>query len=399
MMDYQYFTVNDFADDRRFQNYVLRKNAADMGFWTQWVSENPNKKETIAEAEKLVLLLAAEAKATSFESDKNLLSSSDKTEEWQKLWSRINTEPQESTVKEVVEISVLQPIKGGKNKWIWAAAASISLLATAFFIFKKDNPSPDNLGASPYQGDFTSISTDKKDTLKVEKGKIATELPPIFETSIKTHFGKTQKVTLPDGSTVLLNANSLLRFSKNWSKTADRIVWLDGEAEFSVKHYDLKVGQAQKFIVNTEGVKVEVVGTRFNLMSRAEMCKLALYEGKVQLLLNKHPEQESIAIAPNEIVQVDNGAVVRISPIKKVEVHQAWTKQHFEFDDTPLSEVALMVENTYGFKFIFKNEKLKNKRLTASIPDDDVAVLVKVISQIFNIKTQRNGKEIIFENK
>ncbi len=389
MMDHQYFTVNDFADDIGFRNYVLRKNTTDIAFWTQWLNENPNKKETTAEAEKLVLLLAAEANTIALSPDNKSISNSEKTEEWEKLWSRINTEPQESGMEE----PILQPIRGGKNRWKWVAAASVALIATAFFIFKKDTP-------PQYQDVLTSILTDKKDTLTIEKDKItpSSELAENGETSIKTPFGKTKQVTLPDGSTVILNANSQLHFLKNWSKTADRMVWLDGEAEFSVKHYDLKSGQAQKFIVYTEGVKVEVLGTRFNLMSRAEKCKLALYEGKVQLLLNKHPEQESISIAPNEIVQVDNGAVVRISTIKKVEIYQAWTKQQFEFDDAPLSEVALMVENNYGFKFTFKDEKLKNKRLTASIPDDDVAVLVKVISQIFNIKTQRNGKEIIFEN-
>ncbi len=91
-------------------------------------------------------------------------------------------------------------------------------------------------------------------------------------------------------------------------------------AEFSVKHYDLPQGTAQKFIVHTEGVNVEVMGTRFNLMSRGEKCKLALYKGKVELLLTKYS-------------------------------------------------------------------------------DDDVSLLVKIIVNIFNIKTTQNGKEIIFDNK
>ncbi len=391
MMDYQYFNVNDFIDDVSFRNYVLQKNATDVEFWTQWLSENLDKKEVTAEAEKLILLIAVETNAASFQDSKNSISGSEKAEEWNKLWSRIKTEPQESSA--IVEPPVLQPIKGGKDRWIWGAVASVALFATAFFIFKKNIP-------PQYPSVLATVSTDKKGASEIEKDKItpATEMANNLETFIKTPYGKTQKVNLPDGSTVLLNANSQLHFSKNWSKAADRMVWLDGEAEFSIKHYDLKTGQAQKFIVNTEGVKVEVIGTRFNLMSRAEKCKLVLYEGKVQLLLNKHPEQESITIAPNEVVQVDNGAVVRILPIKKVEIYQAWTKQHFEFDDVPLSEVALMLENTYGYKIIFKDEKLKNKRLTASIPDDDVPVLIKVICQIFNIKTQINGKEIILEN-
>lgn len=136
MMDYQYFTVNDFADDVGFRNYVLRKNTTDIAFWTQWLSENPNKKDTIAEAEKLVLLLAAEANAASSEAIKSPISSDEKAEEWGKLWSRISTIPQESEIEE----PILQPIRGGKNRWIWAAAASVALIATAFFIFKKDTP-------------------------------------------------------------------------------------------------------------------------------------------------------------------------------------------------------------------------------------------------------------------
>lgn len=394
MKDYQYFTVNDFVDDAGFRNYVLRKEASDVAIWTQWIAENTHKKELIAEAEKLVLLFAAQTPPS--------VSNAEISQEWQKLWSRVETQPQDGAMEQPVSAAisepvsepiaepVLQSIRGGKSRWLWAAAASVALLATTFLWFNKNTPPQ-----------YLSISEAKTDTFQAKKEKTTTtiDFSDNTETTIKTPFGKTQAVTLPDGSTVLLNANSQLWFSKNWSKTETRMVWLTGEAEFSVKHNALSQGVNQKFIVHTEGVNVEVIGTRFNIMSRGEKCKLALYEGKVELLLIKHPEQESIAIAPNQMVQIDNGAVVRISEIKKVEVHQAWTKEHFEFDDTPLSEVALLVENTYGITFVFKENALKTKRLTASIPDDDVAILVKIITNIFNIKAQQNGKEIIFDNK
>ena len=40
MKDYQYYSVNDFIDDTRFRNYVLRKNEVDIAFWTQWIVGN-----------------------------------------------------------------------------------------------------------------------------------------------------------------------------------------------------------------------------------------------------------------------------------------------------------------------------------------------------------------------
>ena len=378
MKNYYNFTVNDFIDDESFRNYVLRKSPSDIIFWTTWISENREKKEAIDEAEKLVHLLAAGVNLS--------LSDNAINEEWQKLYYRIG----DDSLKNKFKKPTLIPFKGINYKWLLAAAASIAIFMATFFLLKKDILTKET--------NFSAQIFDKSNN----KSENVLTIPIIAENEesiIKTPFGKTQKIILPDGSTVLLNANSALRFSKNWSKSADRIVWLDGEAEFSVKHYDLPQRAAQKFIVNTKGVNVEVIGTRFNLMSRAEKCKIALYEGTIQLYLTKHPEQERIAIEPNEIAQIDNGVVVRISQIKKIEVYQAWTKQHFEFDNTPLSEVALLVENTYGLKFVFKEESLKNKRLTASIPDDDVDVLVKVICQIFNIKTQQSNSEIIFENK
>ena len=79
MKDYQYYTVNDFVDDASFRNYVLRKEASDMAFWAQWIAENRPKKELIAEAEKLVLLFAAQTPAP--------LSNTETSQEWQKYYS------------------------------------------------------------------------------------------------------------------------------------------------------------------------------------------------------------------------------------------------------------------------------------------------------------------------
>jgi hypothetical protein len=150
MKEYQYYTINDFVDDVSFRNYVLRKKATDIAFWAQWITENAHKKELIAEAEKLVLLFAAQTPPS--------VSSNETSQEWQKLWARIETQPQENVIEQPVLEPVLQPIKGGKNRWLWAAAASVALLATTFLFFKKNTPPQ-----------YPSLSEAKTDTFKVEK--------------------------------------------------------------------------------------------------------------------------------------------------------------------------------------------------------------------------------------
>ncbi|HMP29959.1 MAG TPA: FecR domain-containing protein, partial [Saprospiraceae bacterium] len=79
-----------------------------------------------------------------------------------------------------------------------------------------------------------------------------------LDTTVKTEYAQNRNVILPDGSTVILNAKSSLRYSKNWKDAENRKVWLDGEGYFSVVK---GVSLGQKFEVITNGLSVVVEGT------------------------------------------------------------------------------------------------------------------------------------------
>ncbi|TAG49514.1 MAG: iron dicitrate transport regulator FecR, partial [Runella slithyformis] len=73
----------------------------------------------------------------------------------------------------------------------------------------------------------------------------------------KTSFGEIKNITLPDESTVILNANSSLRVSRFGFGKNTREVFLQGEAEFAVKH----TIDNQNFLVKTpDQLVVEVLG-------------------------------------------------------------------------------------------------------------------------------------------
>src|SRR5690606_2674466 len=81
--------------------------------------------------------------------------------------------------------------------------------------------------------------------------------------TIATPRGGHYQVTLPDGTKVWLNAATTLKYPSHFSDQ-NRVVYLDGEAYFSVKR-NLKRGAASKFQVITAQQKVEVYGTEFNI--------------------------------------------------------------------------------------------------------------------------------------
>lgn len=113
----------------------------------------------------------------------------------------------------------------------------------------------------------------------------------LLYTTVRTGFGETRSLTLPDGSGVTLNANSALRFPRfgfgEWTVATDaahknpRTVELTGEADFSVRH----LPDHQPFVVRTsKGLNVTVLGTQFTVFSRERATRVALRSGRVQLM-------------------------------------------------------------------------------------------------------------------
>src|SRR5690606_29317891 len=72
--------------------------------------------------------------------------------------------------------------------------------------------------------------------------------------------GKTQKITLPDGTLVFINAGSSFKYNTDFG-VKNRNVILDGEARFDIaksKHHI-------PFIVRAAGFTIRDIGTVFNV--------------------------------------------------------------------------------------------------------------------------------------
>ena len=77
--------------------------------------------------------------------------------------------------------------------------------------------------------------------------------------TIRIPAGQRAQMDLPDGSIVWLNSQTTLTYDENFGKK-DRKVTLDGEAYFEVAH-----NKEIPFYVQTENIKVQVTGTKFDV--------------------------------------------------------------------------------------------------------------------------------------
>jgi len=136
---------------------------------------------------------------------------------------------------------------------------------------------------------------------------------------LSTPRGMDFKVVLPDGSEVVLNAESTIEFPTAF-QSGKRMVKLKGEAYFKVVRND-----DAPFIVTSDQLSVRVLGTEFNMKSYAsEVAHVALVKGKVEVMrpdatvcdATLNPGQEAWYNAKGEVQvqEVDTYAVFDTEP-------------------------------------------------------------------------------------
>jgi transmembrane sensor len=218
---------------------------------------------------------------------------------------------------------------------------------------------------------------------------------------ITTGYGERQTLELPDGSIVALNANSELKMAKKWEKGADRVVWLKGEAHFTVT---AQPATQAKFTVITNDLSLNVLGTVFNVHAREKGTRVTLEEGKVALKL-KEPskeqvsEQDSIVMAPGEQVEffAKTGQLHKAEKVNVI-AQSAWKDGILIFDGITLEQLGVVITETFGHPVEFRDSQIKNQTITGSIPAaNDLDLLLETIEKAFEIKIVKKDSLLIFE--
>lgn len=178
---------------------------------------------------------------------------------------------------------------------------------------------------------------------------------------VKTSKGKMYKIQLPDGTVVILNAESSLKFPVQFAKNV-RKVMVSGELYFDVKH------DAQRpFIVESDYSTVEVLGTQFNVKAYADFQnEITLVSGKIQM----QKDDRKFILVPGQqaTLDLDNREFI----IRNVDVQSyiAWANNRFLFDNTPLEEIMYDLEKWYGVNVFFESVAARKECFSLDLSRD-----------------------------
>ncbi|HVI47624.1 MAG TPA: FecR domain-containing protein [Chitinophaga sp.] len=244
------------------------------------------------------------------------------------------------------------------RRWYAAAAVAAVLLVAAGIIWLQQH-TPTNEATGNTQLAAASTTT----TRIIKDGFVEITTPRTVKDTIH----------LQDGSSIVLNSGSKLRYPEHFSNTERSIYLEEGEAFF-----DAAPDPGRSFVVRTTDLATTALGTTFNIRAYTTENKVtvALLTGKVKVdqLNAANSKASSLVLLPSEQISFDRQQLSLIkTSFAKPEDVSGWKQGYLVFKDASYNEIVNGIENRFGVTVInqsnktewnytgfFRNESLKD---------------------------------------
>ena len=253
-------------------------------------------------------------------------------------------------------------------------------------------------GEIAQEGGVSILKTDKGELVyKIRNSnKLSTNDLNKYNT-ISTPMGGKFKVILPDGSLVLLNAASTLKYPVHFDEKL-RKVSFTGEAYFEIAKLEDKRKKRVPFYVYSNDQIVEVLGTHFNINSYdyEEYSKTTLLEGSVKIINEK-------SAAPAKILKPGQQAVIKRGDVQtKIMIADeaqalAWKDGYFLFKNTNIKDVVNELERWYNVDIQYEDE-MEFENITGYISRNvKISSVLKMLQLSGIVNYEISGSKIIIK--
>jgi len=216
------------------------------------------------------------------------------------------------------------------------------------------------------------------------------ESPQMAYTEKQVPVKKTDSTILDDGSKIVLNAGSSLRYPQNF-RGKKREVYLEGEAIFDVAHDPNK-----PFIIHSGQLKTVVLGTKFDVSAYpgADKMQVTVISGKVSV--EETVSKKVATLLPNQRLVFNTKTNAFVSNnVTSVTSQTAWREGRIGFDDASLTEVAAQFYRRYGVHVRLENPNLANCHISIVLNNDSVDNMLKTITALTNSSYKYQGDDVV----
>lgn len=196
--------------------------------------------------------------------------------------------------------------------------------------------------------------------------------------------------TLADGTKVWMNAQSSLRYPVAFTGD-ERVVHAEGEVYLEVAR-----DPEHPFFVVLNGMKVEVLGTSFNVNSYGDerFVEVTLVEGKVEA----HIGNRKYGLSPDRQLRWDKEKHTVDIQTVNVDDFISWKSGQYVFKGKSLSDVAKVLERWYEVEIVFENEESADMIYTGVIhKEDSFGAFVQRLRETSPLTCRMEGNKLFIQ--
>ncbi len=194
--------------------------------------------------------------------------------------------------------------------------------------------------------------------------------------------------TLPDGSRAILNRGTTISYAYN-PRSNERRLQLSGEAFFDVVHDEEK-----PFIIESQEVLIEDLGTKFNVRANpeGEIIEVYVESGEVAFYTIDDPGLNLIA-GETGVYDKTSKSFARLQQIDTNKL--AYSTGVFLFRNADLATIIDDLNAVYDTKVRLSNETLRNCRLNVSFRNENIDDIVEIIAATLKLSVTKQGEEYV----
>jgi len=198
-----------------------------------------------------------------------------------------------------------------------------------------------------------------------------------------------KKISLPDGSTVVLNPQTHIRLARNYNISARTVILITGQAHFDISH------QAQRpFVVDMDAASVRDIGTSFTVEKTKDSIAVTVSEGKIAFIKKENGESREISAGGAICLYTSeyrSGKIRATEPVGSPDT--------LRFDNAPLSEVIAALQKISGKKILLNDTLIGQKRLTVRLGGESFEDALKIICASLNLEYTGKNREYILKTR
>lgn len=236
--------------------------------------------------------------------------------------------------------------------------------------------------------DGTHIESDANNGLTYQTDKNAST-KAVFNTLVIPK-GVDYKLILDDLTEIWLNSDSRIKYQVNFNATNTREVYLEkGEAYFHVAKNPQK-----PFIVHSATLKLQVLGTSFNVNTYSHKIQTTLVEGKVKV----ESTASEVLLAAGQQANYNKIDGTLLKGDVDVFPYVAWKEGVIVFQNMKMGALLEQLGRLYDYDIEFKDQSLKELHYTARADrSESLRNILDIIQETAKLKFTIKGRSVIVE--